>query len=147
MPIPLTQNPDGASTQSQIVLAILRDRIGDGIDESWDAEAREYGANPQVSRWENVKEQGYIIRMPHHVARKQINVIFFENRGSDDVDVVMFETAISLHTFHVHTLPEDLPFTHSGEVTRRFSSGQWKQTADYIYEALTAFWATNSGGR
>ncbi len=69
---------DGANAQARAVLALLQD----DIDE--DREVR-------VSRWENCREQGYVISVLSPNFREQLNIAFFEHRNSDLIHAVKWQ--------------------------------------------------------
>jgi len=50
---------DGANYQAKAVLAYLQKY--EGIEDSWDEAFYRYRAQPLVARWENCREQGYIV--------------------------------------------------------------------------------------
>ena len=61
---------DGANCQAKAVLAYLSHN--DGIEESWDTEQKRYTAEPKVARWENCREQGYVISLTSKHHTKQL---------------------------------------------------------------------------
>jgi hypothetical protein len=81
---------DGAEAISQAVLAYLKYQIGDGIEESWNDTYNKYDANIQIGRWENGREQGYVVYMKTP-SFNQINIAFFQHRNSDQIHAVKWE--------------------------------------------------------
>jgi len=71
---------DGASAQARATLMYLQN-YGE-VEKSWNKETGRYEAAIEVARWENCREQGYVVSL---MARncKQLNIAFFEHRNSD----------------------------------------------------------------
>jgi len=59
---------DGANYQAQAVLAYINTEIED----------------VKISRWENCREQGYVLSLRNR-STSQLNICFFEHRNSDDI--------------------------------------------------------------
>ena len=59
-------NQDGANEQAQAVLAYLRGRSG--IDASYNSTRGCHDAEPELNRWHNCREQGYVKRVPEEEA-------------------------------------------------------------------------------
>ena len=55
---------DGANWQAQAVLAYVRAYSSWALDGTWDDEAKKYMATLDVGRFENCREQGYILNTP-----------------------------------------------------------------------------------
>ena len=65
---------DGANRQARATLMFLQ---GDAkIEESWNTERGTYDAEIKVARWENCREQGYIVSLRNE-NREQLNIAFF----------------------------------------------------------------------
>ena len=138
---PLFQNNDGADPQAQAVLAYLTYGRA-GVDKSWDAERKRYTAEPQVSRWQNCREQGYVITMRGGKGR-QINIAFFEHRNSDDICAIKWEqTTINAPTIENADFKD--VYSDKYDVSHRVEVGLAQDMADWIYEQLVAFWAITS---
>jgi hypothetical protein len=138
----LFQDTDGACAASQAVLAYLRKR---SIEPSWNAERREYDAEPRVSRWENGREQGYVVwlRVPSYTG-PQLNIAFFEHRNSNEICAVEFE-ASTWNSPRLDDIPESHPYHNSkwaASHTVRYN--QAYEMADWITERLTAHWVKHS---
>ncbi len=76
---------DGADYQARAVLAFLQSN-DNLIEDSWNTERGKYEANINIGRWENCREQGYVLSMMSQ-NRRQINIAFFEHRNSDSIYV------------------------------------------------------------
>jgi len=71
---------DGANWQARAVLAVVQDLLGEGIADSYNKEYHCYTHEFKVGRWENCREQGYVVSL--HVGTEQLNIAFFEHRNS-----------------------------------------------------------------
>ena len=78
---------DGANYQARSILMFLQSTR---IEESWNDETERYDAETKVARWENGREQGYIISLVNK-KRKQLNIAFFEHRNCDDIYAIKWE--------------------------------------------------------
>lgn len=137
----LYQNNDGADQQSQAVLAYLR-YGADGVEESYDAELRRYMAEPKVARWDNGREQGYVVFLKSKGYARQINVAFFEHRNSDSIHALVFEKT----TFNAPTLA-DIPegvYVDKWSTTFSVSVGEAYKMAEFITQALVDFWKASA---
>jgi hypothetical protein len=136
----LIQNHDGADHQSQAVLSMVRYLIGDGIESSWDAEWKRYSAEPKVTRYDNGREQGYIIFMRSKGYKNQINLAFYEHRNSDSIYVQQNDAV----TFNAPTAPQIYEgMKDKWECAASYGFGEIEKTARFIVEALKAFWDAN----
>lgn len=134
----LFQNPDGANYQARAVLAYLT-KFG-GIQESWSHGYKRYMAEPQVDRWHNCREQGYVVTLRSETCLRQINIAFFEHRNSDDICAVEWE-GHHLNPPTINDIPESHPYKDSKyAVTHCVSVGEAEAMADWIFRRLTNFW-------
>lgn len=84
-----TYMQDGACPAAKAVLAYLQ--YSDGIEESWDDKYKTYKAKPKIARWENCREQGYIVFMRSDDHQQQINIAFFEHRNIDNICAIIWK--------------------------------------------------------
>ena len=134
----LFHNPDGANYQARAVLAYLTKYCG--IAESWSQVHKRYMAEPQVDRWHNCREQGYVITLSSGADLRQINIAFFEHRNSDDICAVQWE-GYYINPPTINDIPELHPYRQSKyAVTHSVSVGQAEDMADWIFLRLTDFW-------
>jgi hypothetical protein len=125
-------NPDGANHQARAVLAYLESR--DGLENSWSDHFGEYIACPKVSRWENFREQGYVVWLYSPDLNKQINIAFFEHRNSDVICAVeWYQTTLNAPTIETAQLGD--------AYNTSFEYGKASKMADWIYSRLEKFWA------
>lgn len=137
----LIQNPDGANFQARAVLEMVRYHLGDGIESSWDAELRRYVAEPKFTRFDNCREQGYVIYMRDRNLNNQINIAFYEHRNSDSIYVQVN----NVWTFNAPTL-NDITQTMTDKYESAFqaSVGEIDEVATFIVTTLTEFWEENA---
>jgi hypothetical protein len=140
----LFQNADGANYQAKAVLAYLSAR--DGIESSWSKENKRYEACPKVARWENCREQGYVVSLRSADYQKQINIAFFEHRNSDEICAVVFD-GVFLNSPNFDNIPESHPYYHSKwDVNKSLGFGKAHEMADFIFNELTTFWNNTAKG-
>lgn len=134
----LFQNPDGANAQARAVLAYLSNH--DGIEPSWDAERKDYLADPTVARWHNCREQGYVVMLRSRQGGHQVNIAFYEHRNTDDICAVEWEQKT------VHGNPPTLDTMPDGtmrdkwDITNCVPAGHAEAMAKWIFDRLTTFW-------
>jgi hypothetical protein len=139
----LFQNPDGANYQARAVLAYLSHH--DGIEKSWDKEAKCYLARPEVDRWHNCREQGYIVYLRSLDRSRQLNIAFFEHRNSDSICAVKWEQT-SLNPINIG----NATFAGSAYATDKYgtshdeSYGNASDMANWIFKELEKFWTETS---
>ncbi len=130
-------NHDGANYQAQAVLAMVRYRLGDGIESSWDDEWKRYAAEPLVHRFDNCREQGYVIYMRSATCARQINIAFYEHRNSDSIYVQVNQVrTLNAPTFEVITdgMADKYQSAFSASV------GEIDKVAEFIETTLVDFW-------
>jgi len=131
-----TYGADGACAAARAVLAHVQQ--GDGIEESWSKEYHRYLAAPTVSRWENCREQGYVISLRSADYSRQINIAFFEHRNSDAICAVLWEqttiNAPTIDTIPESAYPDKYSVSHSVPYDCAYKMAQW------ILERLVGFW-------
>ena len=130
---------DGASCQSRAVMAYLQ--TPSGIEESWSDEFKRYMAEPSIARWENCREQGYVVSMRSE-NHKQINIAFFEHRNSDSICAVMWGQN-STNSPTIETAVFGNTYKDKYDVSHDVRYGEALEMSDWIFEQLTAFWIAN----
>jgi hypothetical protein len=119
---------DGADHQARAVLMALQG-IGD-IESSWDNEFKRYTAELNVARWENGREQGYVISLLRYKkappSSDQLNIAFFEHRNSDSIHAVKWLQ----HTFNSPTI----------DTSFQVGPGEYEKMANWIFEQFEEFW-------
>lgn len=128
---------DGASYQAQAVLAYLKGR--DGIEESWCDAQKRYLADPTLARWENCREQGYIISLRSSGFDKQVNIAFFEHRNSDNICAVKWNQ-LSMNPLTIDTAKFGDKYKDKWDTDFDVSCGEAFKMAEWIYDELVNFW-------
>lgn len=116
---------DGANWQAQCVLAILRGRQEEILDESWSKEFHRYDSRIVVGRYENDREQGYVfsIQTAHHMR----NYAVYEHRNSDNICIVAWD-GLTINT----PTPSQVPMRDKWDVTKKYEYGEVMESADWI---------------
>lgn len=130
------QNEDGACAQAKAVRAYLA--ASDGIEESWSGEYQRHMAEPKISRWENGREQGYVVWMRSARRDRQINIAFYEHRNSDEIVALKWEQ-LTMNAPNIDGLPEGV-FKSKYDVQHSEGVGKPMEMADWILQELTEFW-------
>ena len=130
---------DGAGVQAKAVLAFLQNTSG--IEDSWNDGRNCYTATPNIARWENCREQGYVISM--QCANNQINIAFFEHRNSDSICAVMWNQ-YSINSITIETAEFGDVYQTKFDVSFEVGYGKVVEMADWIWENLELFWSNNN---
>lgn len=129
----------GANYQAEAVKCYLQ--LYDGIEDSYDAEMCRYTAEPQIERWHNCREQGYIISLRSADFKRQINIAFFEHRNSDHIDAVKWEqVSLSNAPLNIDTAFFGDVYQSKWDTSFQVPFGAAAEMAEWIYEQLVAFW-------
>lgn len=130
---------DGANAQAQAVLCALKCLIGGGIEESWDSERGRYLAEVKVARWENCREQGYVVMLTAEDYSKQLNIAFFEHRNSDSIHAVKWQQiTTNSPTIENMDCPEYLK--NKFDTSYCVDFGCFLEIARWIKNQLVSFW-------
>jgi len=127
---------DGASHQAKAVLAFLQIMT---IESSWDEERKKYLAEPEVARWENCREQGYVVSMRSKDYSRQINIAFFEHRNSDNICAVKWEQR-TVNSPTIETAEFGDVYKDKWDTSYTVNHGEIVKMSDWIIEELTMFW-------
>lgn len=111
---------DGANWQAQAVLAYIR----------WNYDNEDI----EVARYENKREQGYILTLRKN--GKQMNVAVYEHRNSDSICVVVFEKVTPNSPKNTDVWEN---MTDKWDVTELFGCGNIEECANYIEEVFDEF--------
>ena len=128
---------DGANYQAKAVLAFLQ--AYEGIEESWNKKTKRYEADIKVARWENCREQGYIVSLNSKKWLRQINIIFFEHRNSDSIHAVKWEQR-SMNSITIETAKFDNIYENKHDTSFSVVYGKVVEMSDWIWERLVKFW-------
>jgi len=131
---------DGACASARAVLGYLD---GFNIEVSYDGEFHRYAAEIQVARWENCREQGYVLSLFSTGYRKQLNIAFFEHRNSDNICAVKWEQkTVNSPTIDTAKFGDDV-YNDKWDVSLSVSYNEAHKMARWISEQLTDFWIAN----
>lgn len=128
---------DGAKHQARAVLAILQESAD--IEPSWDKERKMYIAEPKIGRWENCREQGYIVSLRSKNYSEQINIAFFEHRNSDSICAVKWEQ-YSVNPLTIDNAEFGEIYKDKYDVSYETEYGEIVEMAGWIERQLTNFW-------
>lgn len=131
---------DGAKKQARAVLCMLQ---GFDIEESWNAERHAYMAEIRVARWENCREQGYVLMLRNKSFQKQLNIAFFEHRKSDSICAVKWGE-MTLNSPNIDTAKMGKYVDDEWAVDHTESYGRVTEMAEWIEQTLTDFWNADS---
>lgn len=131
---------DGANYQAQAVLAFVR--RGE-VECSYNKEERRYEAEPKVARWENCREQGYVISLRSKDYQRQLNIIFFEHRNSDSICAVKWEQT-TLNSPTIDTAQFGDVYKDKYDTSFSVGYGEVLKMANWIEEQLEEFWKETS---
>lgn len=107
------------------------------IEDSWSDDRREYLAKPTVARWENCREQGYIVSLATNV--RQLNIAFFEHRNSDSICAVMWEQS-SMNSITIENARFGDVYKDKFDVSHKVGYGRVLEMANWINEQFCVFW-------
>jgi len=127
---------DGANYQAKAVLAFLQT----GSPEySWNDETKQYDAVPKVARWENCREQGYIVSLRTKDYSRQLNIAFFEHRNSDSICAIKWEQT-SMNTLTIDTANFVDVYKDKWDVSKSVGYGEVSEMSVWIEEQFESFW-------
>lgn len=128
---------DGAGKQARAVLAYLQ---GNTIEESWNDATKNYDAEPQVARWENCREQGYVVSLNFQYKR-WLRIAFFEHRNSDAICAIRWEQGNLINSPTIDTARfGEQCYKDKWDVSKEVSPGRADEMAEWIQRELEAFW-------
>ena len=131
---------DGANYQARATLMFLQNNAN--IESSWNKENKCYDADIKLSRWENGREQGYIVSLRSKDFKNQLNIAFFEHRNSDQIHAVKWEQC-SMNSLNISTAKFGEIYKDKYDTSHSVDYGQALEMSDWIYEQLKEFWDTN----
>ena len=130
---------DGANYQARATLMFLQRNAN--IESSWNKEYKCYDAEIKVARWENCREQGYIVSLYSQKfgCGEQLNIAFFEHRNSDSICAVKWEQK-SMNTLTIDNAKFGDVYKDKYDTSHSVGYGEAYQMAEWITEQLTEFW-------
>jgi hypothetical protein len=125
---------DGANWQAQAVLAYLRSMYSWVVNGTYNDELRFNEAEFMVGRYENCREQGYVLSLRY--IGEQRNYAVYEHRNSDSLIVLVFD-GITINTPYGEEVWGNMKDKY--DYTKAFSCGQIVECGDYIIEDAQKF--------
>ena len=126
---------DGAGTQARCVLMLLQVF---NIESSYNKERHRCDATIEVARWENCREQGYIISLINKKG-EQINIAFFEHRNSESICALRWlQSSINSITIETAQFNGDAyKDDNKYNVSKSVGYGSFIEMKDWIISELT----------
>lgn len=128
-------NNDGANYQAQAVLCYLS--AHDGIDSLWSTEFKNYTYSPEVARWHNCREQGYVVTL--NIKGKQLCIAFFEHRNSDNICAVKWIQGSTINPPTIDTAEFGNIYKDKWDVSKSVGYQEAGKMAEWIWSELEAF--------
>jgi len=107
------------------------------IESSWNNEWKRYEAEIKVARWENCREQGYIVSLKHK--RDQLNIVFYEHRNSDAICAVKWEQ-YSFDNLTIHNAMFGDICKDRYDISHSVNYGKAYLMAEWVYRQFELFW-------
>lgn len=121
---------DGAKWQEQVVLMMLKGRLDEVTDNTYDKDyLYRYHADVQVGRYENCREQGYVFTLRYNFDQLA-HYCVFEHRNSDNICI------IKLNKPTLNDIWEGKESKY--DVTKQFKYMEFEKTVDYIIDDMKA---------
>lgn len=133
---------DGANWQAQAVLAYIRGNIAQFREGSWNPLTKEYEAEVWVGRYENGREQGYVVSVMYRW-RKQITFAFYEHQNADRLNVRHYNGTFGTDTPSGRYLAER--YGSKSNFDKDFKCGEIKECGEYIINEIKKYvdeWVT-----
>lgn len=142
----LHYHADGANRQAQGVLAMFQYLLCDGIEDSYNEEYNCYDAEIKVARWENCREQGYILSLnaPRY-SSNQLNIAFFEHRNHDGICALKWEQ-YALNTINIDTI-KDGAYESKWDSDYEVKYGEAFKMAKWIHKEFTNYWRDHANDK
>ena len=123
---------DGAGMQAQIIAILIREQKALVLDLVWNSEMRDYDGRIAIGRFENCREQGYVVSINDYRGNQR-NYAFYEHRNSDNI-CVLVRDGITINTPSLEYMWEGKK--DKWDVDKSFSYGEWEKCADWILEDM-----------
>jgi hypothetical protein len=128
---------DGANYQARAVMCMLQLEFLESIENDGGTKIE---PNLLVSRWENCREQGYVVRLRKWKSSKQLNIAFFEHRNSDEICAVMWVQNNTMNSPTIETAIFGDVYTNKYDTSFSVPYGNISQMADWIRKEIEEFW-------
>ena len=131
---------DGANHQARAVLCFLQNF---NIEKSWSDDRKKYLAEINVARWENCREQGYVLCLRSKDYRKQLNIAFFEHRNTYSICAVKWEQD-TMNSPNIDTAIFGEAYKTRYDTSFDVRYGKIVEMSEWIEKELTKWWEENS---
>lgn len=125
---------DGADSQSRAVIQFVNPHIED----SWDDARKMYRSIIEVGRWENCREQGYILSMVDKY-NVQYNIIVFQHRNSDNICAIDW-VQNSMNSISIDTIKDGVFEDKFKSIKHEEHYGEVLPMAQWINNQFNEFW-------
>ena len=122
---------DGACVQAQIIALLLRDRHEWILNSTWDKEKGFLRGMMSIGRFENCREQGYVVSIRFN--GNQRNYAFYEHRNSDSVCLLINDEA-TINTPTYEMMAKDME--DKWDVDMEFKYGEWEKCVAWIHKDM-----------
>ena len=140
-------NDDGANKQAQGVLAILQYIMGSGIEDSWDKKWKRYRADVWLARWENCREQGYVVSLSAE-NMNTLHIAWFEHRNSDSIHAIKWHQKCLINSPTIDTADfGDECYSNKYDTSFDVHPHEVATMAEWIRDRLLEHWADNKKGK
>ena len=130
---------DGANYQARATLMILQ--MHSDIEESWNHEKRKYDAKINVARWENCREQGYVLSLTNENLT-QLNIAFFEHRNSDRIHAIKWYQS-SINSLTIENAVFGNIYKNKYDTSYSVECEEFRKMAEWIMEKFTNHWISD----
>lgn len=133
---------DGANVQARAVLCFLQGVCHFIHDDEF---AKILGNSIYVARWENCREQGYVVTMNVTNGKDyyQLNIAFFEHRNSDSIHAVKWEQTL-MNSPNINTARFGDVYKDKYDTSHAVGYGQVLEMAQWICSELEAYFIEKS---
>ena len=139
----LNYNVDGANRQAQAALAYFQYLLGDGIESSWNDKWKQYDAVVHVARWENCREQGYVLMLRNKSYSNQLNIAFFEHRNVDSLCALRWEQR-TMNSPTIATADFGEAYVDKYDTTFDVAHSDIVKMAEYLRDEFINWWKVNN---
>ena len=96
---------------------------------------------PYIARWENCREQGYVVHL--RTPKNTLHIAFFEHRNSDSICAIRWEEQ-SINSPTIETAKfNGQCYKDKYDVSFEVNYGEVVKMADWILSELTAYWISS----
>lgn len=128
---------DGANWQAQAILAYLKSHINCAIQKSWNPLYRSYDVDILVGRYENGREQGYVVSVLYQYIKAQKTFAFYEHRNSDNIYVLHTDELVGFDTPSKEIVYDK--YKDKWDCDKSFKFGEIVECGDYILDEIENF--------